>query len=473
MVGDRYSLARPIGAGGMGRVWQGIDARLDREVAVKVVKPDLLHGPGREEIVARFGREARVTARISHPGIPAIFDAGVDEDGDELYLVMEYLPGLSLRDLLDETGPFPTDWAVAVGAQLASVLAAAHAAGVVHRDLKPANIIVGLSGLVSVVDFGIASILEPDVTQLTATGDKPGTVNYMAPEQILAKPVGPSSDLYSLGALLYEMTTGERLFASHSSAYEVQTAHLTEIPEPVRRRHPEVPSELDSLIASLLSKEPERRPSSASEVFLQLARLFGQVPVSGAAAHDSGDPTWPLRAPLAPPDVAAAAGRTSPAPAPRGATGRLEEAEWAFSSGDFHGALTAYRSLTADFEAAEPARGLHCQVRAAQCLAALGNASSALAGLGAVIERQRRLLGERHRDTLRSRRIAVDMLVALGRGGEAHQSLAALVKDMAAALGPAEPDTIEAERLLRAWAIPPQAGPVWPVQATSATGSPR
>lgn len=457
----------------MGRVWQGVDNRLDREVAVKVVRADLLDGPDREEAIGRFRREARVTARIAHPGVPAIFDAGLEADTDELYLVMEYLPGLSLRDLLDEAAsPLPVDWTVAIGAQLASVLAAAHRAGVVHRDLKPANIIVGLDGLVKVVDFGIAAVLETEASRLTATGDKPGTVDYMAPEQIRGGPAGPATDLYALGALLFEIATGRRLFADRGSGYEVQTAHLNERPDPVRRHRSELPPELDGLVSRLLRKDPAERPEGAAEVYAALAGLLARVPASGERAGDTGDPTWAFRAPLAPPETAARIAESSEAAAPRGERDRLAEAERTLAAGDASAALSAFRSLSADLEAADPAQALHCQVRAAQCLAVLGKASAALTGLGSVIERQRRLLGAGERATLRSRRIAVDMLAALGRGIEAHRELAGVARDMAASLGPGDPDTIEAERLLRSWSAPAQAGPGWPSQSPPAPGSP-
>jgi hypothetical protein len=471
VFGGRYRLVRPVGAGGMGRVWQGLDLHLEREVAVKVVKPDLLDGPQQHEAAARFRREARVTAQIGHPGVPAIFDAGLDEVSGELYLVMAYLPGLNLRDLLDETGALPGDWTLAIGAQLASVLTAAHARQVVHRDLKPANIIIGPEGLVHVVDFGIAAVLEPDASRLTATGDKPGTLNYMAPEQIRAQPAGPAADLYALGALLYEMATGERLFADRGSAYEVQTAHLKEMPEPVRRNRPDLPSELDSLVSRLLSKDPAERGSDAAAVYLRLAGLLAAAPVSQTPVHDCGDPTWPFRAPLAPARVARRAAAAATVPPDR-STERLAEADRAFGIGDYNGALTVFRSLAKDFETPNPALALHCQMRSAQCLAALGNAASALTGLTSVIERQRRLEGERARSTLRSRRVAVDMLAALGRRPEAYQQLSTVVQEMAAALGPADADTIEAERLLRAWSVSPQAGPAWQVPPSTSPGSP-
>ncbi|GAB3997479.1 serine/threonine protein kinase PkaE [Glycomyces albus] len=472
VIGGRYELARPVGSGGMGRVWQGVDGRLDREVAVKVVRADLLDGPDREEVIGRFRREARVTARIAHPGVPAIFDAGLEADTDELYLVMEYLPGLSLRDLLDEAAsPLPVDWTVAIGAQLASVLAAAHRSGVVHRDLKPANIIVGPDGLVKVVDFGIAAVLETEASRLTATGDKPGTLNYMAPEQIRGRQAGPATDLYALGALLFEIATGRRLFADRGSGYEVQTAHLNERPDPVRRHRSELPPELDGLVSRLLRKEPADRGGDAAGVYAALAGLLARVPVSGERAGDSGDPTWPFRAPLAPPEAAARIAAASPA-VPEPDADRVVEAERALAAGDAAAALSAFRSMAADLETADPARALHCQVRAAQCLAALGKATAALAGLGSVIDRQRRLLGAGGRATLRSRRIAVDMLASLGRGAEAHRELASAARDMAASLGPSDPDTIEAERLLRSWSAPAQAAPRWPTQSPPAPGSP-
>ncbi len=473
VIAGRYELTRPIGAGGMGRVWQGRDTRLGREVAVKVVRPDLLDGPQREETAARFHREARVTAQIAHPGVPAIFDAGIDQAADELYLVMAYLPGLSLRDLLDESGPLPADWTTAIGAQLASVLAAAHARHVVHRDLKPANIIIGTDGLVSVVDFGIAAVLEGEPTRLTATGDKPGTLNYMAPEQIKARPAGPATDLYALGALLYETATGERLFAGRGSAYEVQTAHLEETPEPVRRHRPDLPQEFDDLIGRLLRKDPGERPGDAAEVHLALTGILEGLPVSGAVPRDSGDPVWPFRAPLAPPEVAREAAARAAAPPPHGAAARFADAERRLHEGDANGALTAFRALAADIEATDLAESLHCQVHAARCLAALGNTATALSGLESVVERLRRLAGASDRRVLRGRRIAVDMLAALGRGGEARRALTTLAADMAAALGPDDPDTMGAQRLLQTWNHAPQAVPSPPTPIRPTAGSPR
>ncbi|WP_425556175.1 tetratricopeptide repeat protein, partial [Glycomyces endophyticus] len=160
------------------------------------------------------------------------------------------------------------------------------------------------------------------------------------------------------------------------------------------------------------------------------------------------------------------------APAADRAAERIAQADHAYATGDYGTALSAFRALAKDNETPDPALALHCQVRAAQCLAAMGNAASALAGLSSVIERQRRLMGERARPVLRSRRVEIDMLAAVGNGPEAHRRLGGLVRDMAAALGSADADTIEAERLLRAWSAPPQAGHGRPTQPTASPGSP-
>jgi hypothetical protein len=323
---------------------------------------------------------------------------------------------------------------------------------------------------VKLLDFGIARSMQ-DV-RLTGAGEVFGTPQYMAPERITSIDAGPAADLYALGALLYEMAAGERLFADRGSAYEVQTAHLKELPEPVRRKRPDLPADLDGLVSRLLSKEPADRGSDAAAVYLRLIELLAAAPPGKAPVRDCGDPTWPFRAPLAPARVAAEAAELRAVPATDRAAERIAEADRAYAAGDYGTALSAFRSLAKDFETPDPALALHCQVRAAQCLAAMGNAASALAGLSSVIERQRRLMGERARPVLRSRRIEVDMLAAVGSGPEAHRRLAGLVPEMAAALGPADADTIEAERLLRAWSAPPQANPGWPTPPSASPGSP-
>jgi serine/threonine protein kinase len=189
-IAGRYELTEPVGSGGMGQVWAGYDERLDRPVAVKFLRPGLAVETDRHDVVERFRREARITARLDHPGVPTVHDAGVV--GDELYIVMQLVPGTLFADLIAENGPLPVPWVAAIGAQICSVLAAAHAASLVHRDLKPTNLILGPTGLVKVLDFGVAAVLDTDLPKLTATGETIGTPTYMAPEQALgASSVGP------------------------------------------------------------------------------------------------------------------------------------------------------------------------------------------------------------------------------------------------------------------------------------------
>ncbi|MEU0220984.1 serine/threonine-protein kinase, partial [Streptomyces sp. NPDC006265] len=175
-IAGRYELLEQFSHGGMGDVWRGYDAVLDRPVAVKLIRPQAVASPHlAEEFEKRFRREARVTARIQHPGVPQVFDAVLDESYEHLFLVMELVDGVPLTAYVSpDRPPLPLSWAVAVAAQVATVLSYAHDVPVVHRDLKPSNILVARDGTVKVLDFGIAAILRTDVTKLTATGTSPG-----------------------------------------------------------------------------------------------------------------------------------------------------------------------------------------------------------------------------------------------------------------------------------------------------------
>ncbi|MEU4121308.1 MULTISPECIES: serine/threonine-protein kinase [Streptomyces] len=307
LIGDRYQLASILGQGGMGQVWTAYDRRLDRRVAVKLLRPDKVAGPGTvaEELRRRFVRECRVTAQVDHPGLVTVHDAG--SDGDELFLVMGYVEGSDLADHLADHlaahGPYPWQWAVAVVAQLCSVLSAVHAVPIVHRDLKPRNVMVRPDGTVLVLDLGVASVMDTDTTRLTSTGTPIGSPAYMAPEQAMSGAVGPYTDLYALGVLLYELLSGNVPFAG-STALGVLHRHLYEAPVPVRPQRPEVPQELEALLMRLLAKDPQDRPSSAQEVYEALAPLLpardGRGPVRPL------DPTRPFVRPQAPwPDRAA------------------------------------------------------------------------------------------------------------------------------------------------------------------------
>jgi serine/threonine protein kinase len=275
VIKDRYELDRmPLAHGGMGEVWTGRDTRLDREIAVKFIRfPDGLHD---EELVRRFVRESRITARLEHPGVPAVYDVGT-HDGRP-YLVMQRIHGISVADLIAEHGPLAVGWAAAIAAQACAVLAVAHDASLVHRDLKPANLMLDRDGGVKVLDFGLAVALDlAEQSQITRSGQTLGTPAYMAPEQILASKSDPLTDLYGLGCTLYEMLTGAPVF-SGPTAYAVMSSQVDAPPRPPRALRPQVPLELESLVLHLLEKKPEDRPPDATAVYRRLIPFATGLP---------------------------------------------------------------------------------------------------------------------------------------------------------------------------------------------------
>ncbi|MCC9312023.1 protein kinase [Kitasatospora sp. RB6PN24] len=327
----------------MGQVWAGYDERLDRRVAVKLLRadaPGLAAGRGSQppgstgtaefgdDLRKRFLRECRITAGLDHPGLVTVFDAG--EDAGDLFLVMQRLPGIGLGDLIAEEGPLPVSWAVAVAAQICAALSVVHAVPVVHRDLKPSNVMVRPDGRVVLLDLGIATALDGDHTRLTLTGVPIGSPSYMAPEQALSGTVDARSDLYALGCLLHEMLTGEAPFRA-PTALGVLRRQVDDPPVPLRRLRAEVPAELEALVLDLLAKAPADRPADAQRVF---GRLRPLLPATGAAPPPSHgpvpDPTGPFRHPHHPvpeparsrPAALAALDREAPPPpaAPRSST---------------------------------------------------------------------------------------------------------------------------------------------------------
>ncbi|WP_369030741.1 serine/threonine-protein kinase [Streptomyces adonidis] len=321
----RYELIEEIESGGMGTVWRGYDAVLDREIAVKLIRPDVVVSPAQaQEFARRFEREARVTARIGHHGVPQVYDAVLDEASfDRLYLVMEYVRGISLRRVLAgaEDGAaarLPVSWAASIAAQICTVLSYAHAIPVVHRDLKPDNVLIASDGTVKVLDFGIAKLLHTDVTRLTATGNRIGTSRYMPPEQIDGAQITPLSDLYALGCVLHELLAGEPVFSGDND-YQLMHHHMNVQPKPLRTLRPEVPEALEALTLDLLAKVPEQRPADAYAVY---ERLSPHLPQPGSTAEpvaltqdnspsEVPDPTLVYRQPNAP-----LRRTTTPAPSP-------------------------------------------------------------------------------------------------------------------------------------------------------------
>jgi len=308
-LADRYRLVSPLGRGGMGQVWEAQDERLGRPVAVKLLTHQALTGsPAPEDGIRRFTREAAVTAGLSHPGVPTIYDAGEYDGG--MYLVMELVSGVTVADLIAEQGPLPVPWAAAIGAQVGAVLAGAHARGVVHRDIKPANVMVAGDGTAKILDFGVAGIVSQ---RITSTGVALGTPAYMAPEQLQDHPATPASDLYALGCLLYEMLSGSPVFSATSPAALIRM-HLEQAPTALART--DVPVPLTQLVWQLLAKDASWRPSGAQEVCDRLLAFAGTAGTLGDIDPASADAAAVRRYALVLARMAdGRAGAAAPAPA--------------------------------------------------------------------------------------------------------------------------------------------------------------
>jgi serine/threonine-protein kinase len=263
-LGSRYVIERELGKGGMATVFLARDVKHDREVAIKVLHPDLSASIGAE----RFEREIKLAAKLQHPGILGLYDSGEAEG--LLYYVMPFVRGESLRDRIDREGMLPIDDAVGITLQVADALGYAHEHGIVHRDIKPENILLA-GNHVLVADFGIArAATEAGQQKLTQTGMAVGTPVYMAPEQSTGDAVGPTADLYSLGCMLYEMLAGEAPFTG-PNAMAIMARHLMEQVPSVRVVRNAVPEELEQAIFIALNKQPVDRPQSAA----QFAELLG------------------------------------------------------------------------------------------------------------------------------------------------------------------------------------------------------
>ncbi len=258
MLGGRYRLMELLGQGGMATIYRGHDSQLERDVAVKVLRPEFGQDP---DFVARFRDEARAAASLSHPNIVAVFDFGQDQRGDQ-FIVMEMVDGQDLASILRENGPLAPRQAARVGADVAKALHAAHMRGIVHRDVKPSNILISRDGRVKVADFGIARAL--DDAQVTLPGITMGSVHYFAPEQARGEPATAASDTYALGIVLFEMLTGHRPFSGDGAA-AVALARLTTTPPRPSALRASVPPELDSIVVRAMALDPaDRYPSAAA-----------------------------------------------------------------------------------------------------------------------------------------------------------------------------------------------------------------
>ena len=257
----RYRLVRRIGVGGMGEVWEADDTVLGRRVALKVLVQELADDP---RATRRFVREARATAKLTHPNVTRVYDFG--RDGGVPFLVMELLEGDTLADRL-AGGPLPPSEAARIGAAVADALDAAHSRGIIHRDIKPSNVLMTPAGEVKVMDFGIAAAA--DETHSTTGSGLYGTAAYISPERAAGQAATPAADVYSLGAVLYELLTGRPPFLGDSPVLVVR-AHLHEPPRPVRELAPWVPARLADTCEAALAKDPVQRPSSAAAMAVRL-----------------------------------------------------------------------------------------------------------------------------------------------------------------------------------------------------------
>lgn len=512
-IGDRYELIEEISSGGMGTVWRGYDAVLDRPVAVKRIRPDVVQtAEVAEEFAKRFRREARVTARIGHHGVPEVYDAVLDSTYERLYLVMELVHGTSLCDFIDPCRPLPVSWAASIAAQVCTVLSHAHAVPVVHRDLKPANILVTPAGAVKVLDFGVAAILRTDITRITATGTPVGTSQYMSPEQVQAAKITPHSDLYALGCVLHELVSGHPLF-SGDSGFQLMRQHVDEEPVPLGELRPDTPEALEKLTLDLLQKAPEDRPADAYEVYERLLP-FLPTPGSEPAPSERGpaqtpDPTLLYRRPNAPrrrsemPPTLAESPGTAPAPtlpetAPvtalrdamqeafarskalladerfaqaaevlQAAIGPAAEALGAESprvlklrrrraailvvGGDVRTALPEFDALASAYRrTAGPGskEALECLRQAAHCRAELGQVTAALGQFRAVLDQVRAADGDASETALDLRQNIGVLLLSEGKAREAAAVLRPLHDDLCVVFGPDDDSAQEVADIL-------------------------
>jgi eukaryotic-like serine/threonine-protein kinase len=305
LLSDRYRVEAFLGQGGMARVHRGTDLVLDRTIAVKILAGHMARDP---QAVRRFRREAQAAAGLSHPGIVGVYDTG--SDGDVHYIVMEFVTGQTLADVLQERGSLQPVRATGIASAVASALGHAHRKGIVHRDVKPANVMITPSGEVKVMDFGIARAVDSD--PLTQTAGILGTATYFAPEQARGEPVDSRSDIYALGVVLYELLTGRPPFVADSPV-AVAYLHVREDPTPPSRLNPAIGSGLEAVVLRAMAKDRGARYQTAEELVsdLECVRTYGASGDSGGVAAHTTEATPAERTAVLPPAAPGAPGRRS------------------------------------------------------------------------------------------------------------------------------------------------------------------
>ncbi|MDQ2673686.1 MAG: Stk1 family PASTA domain-containing Ser/Thr kinase, partial [Chloroflexota bacterium] len=317
LISGRYRLIAPLGDGGMATIWRAVDEQLDREVAVKLLRPQFSADPG---FAARFKQEARAAGGLSHPNIVGVYDYGTDgADGDQ-YIVMELVEGRDLSAILRERGALSVDDSVRIAIGVAGALEVAHRKGIVHRDVKPGNILITDAGDVKVTDFGIARAVSE--ASMTVTGTTLGSVHYFSPEQARGDEVTGASDVYALAIVLYEMLTGRRPFEGDSAAAVALKRLNEDPPRPSTIGHP-LPAGLEAIVMRALEREPaERFPDAGA--FAEALRVWRRDPDAAAPMVAAGvapvpAPTPPAGEPTVyvPPRVTRPADRVPVGPPPR------------------------------------------------------------------------------------------------------------------------------------------------------------
>ena len=292
MIGQtisHYRILEKLGAGGMGEVYKAEDTRLRRIVALKFISEELSNDP---VAVERFEREARAASAMNHPNICAVYDIG--EHAGRRFIAMEFLDGTPLHRLIDR-GVLPTNQVLELGIEIADALEAAHANGILHRDIKPANIFVTERGHAKLLDFGVArplpgraAIAQTTETQLSSPGAVVGTLGYMSPEQVRGEPLDARSDLFSLGAVLYEMTAGRRAFSGSTSG-TIQESILNRTPISAGRVNPDSPPGLDPIVSKALEKDRGLRYQRASDLRADLQRVKRDTDAASASPLTTSD----------------------------------------------------------------------------------------------------------------------------------------------------------------------------------------
>src|SRR5918996_5211403 len=286
VLSGRYRLEAKVGSGGMSTVYLARDATLDRPVAVKVMHREMSE---QEDQLERFRQEARAVAKLSHPNVVAVIDAG--EDGGHPYIVFEYVEGETLKQRINRVGALDPQEALAYAIEIARGLAVAHGRNLVHRDIKPQNVLIDSEGRAKLTDFGISRQLEQD--GMTATGRVLGTTDYVAPEQAMGHPVDQRSDVYSLGVVLYEMLVGQVPFHADSQV-GVAMKHVNEEMPDVQQRRAEVSAAVAAVVERATSKDPKLRYQTIAEM---IDDLEGALEVEAARAGSvSGEATSVLEA---------------------------------------------------------------------------------------------------------------------------------------------------------------------------------